>query len=323
MAKPSDSFKQFDYSLRPSKQVERKIMIEVLLRLSTAGCDISEYAYLGFGSVYYVDFIMFHKYLFIDTMTCIEWGDVAKRMRFNKPFKFIELKLGSLSKHIPRISRQQKLLVWLDYDRPLDEEMLQDIDGVSSRLGRKSIFVVTTDARPKLPKDLFDLEAKSLAQREAITRDTYNGWFNQYVASPVTRTTVSGTHVAPLFYEAILERIRQTLTRRSEGLQFIQLFNYFYADGAPMLTVGGLIGTDEDRKALGATGILAHEMVRTSAEPLQISVPPLTVREKHWLDQRLDSKLTPAKLRFELDDRLLKNYVKFYKEYPAYMEALL
>ena len=31
MARPSDSFKQFDYALRPSKQVERKIMIEVLL----------------------------------------------------------------------------------------------------------------------------------------------------------------------------------------------------------------------------------------------------------------------------------------------------
>src|SRR5579863_7182687 len=109
MAQPTDSFKKFDYSLRPSKQVERKIMIEVLLRLAKAGFNINEYGYLGFGSVYYVDFVMFHKYLFIEKMTCVEWGDVEKRMRFNKPFKFIKLKLGALSKYIPSISSKERV----------------------------------------------------------------------------------------------------------------------------------------------------------------------------------------------------------------------
>ena len=84
MAQPTDSFKQFNYSLRPSKQVERKIMIEVLLRLSKAGYTISDYRYLGFGSPYYVDFVMFHKYLFMKDMVCVEWGEVPKRMKFNK-----------------------------------------------------------------------------------------------------------------------------------------------------------------------------------------------------------------------------------------------
>jgi hypothetical protein len=86
MARSTDSFKQFDYSLRPSKQVERKAMVEVLLSLSKAGYNIPDYGYIGFGSVYYVDFIMFHKYLFINKMVCVEWGDIERRMRFNKPF---------------------------------------------------------------------------------------------------------------------------------------------------------------------------------------------------------------------------------------------
>jgi hypothetical protein len=76
MAQPANSFKQFDYALRPSKQVERKVMIEVLLRLAKAGFNISEYGYVGFGSVYYVDFVMFHKYLFIEQMTC---GEMLKK----------------------------------------------------------------------------------------------------------------------------------------------------------------------------------------------------------------------------------------------------
>jgi hypothetical protein len=123
MAQPTYSFKQFNYSLRPSKQVERKIMIEVLLRLSKAGYTISDYSYLGFGSPYYVDFVMFHKYLFIRNMLCVEWGEVPRRMKFNKPFKFIKLKLGALKAHIPSINPKTPYLVWLDYDRSLDQEM--------------------------------------------------------------------------------------------------------------------------------------------------------------------------------------------------------
>ena len=179
MAQPTDSFKQFDYLLRPSKQVERKIMIEVLLRLSKAGYDISEYGYLGFGSVYYVDFVMFHKYLFIHDMVCVEWGEVEKRMRFNKPFKFIKLRLGALLSHIPNMRQTKRYLVWLDYDRSLDLEMLQDIDGCLRRMAPQSIFVITVDARPKLPKDLFDVDPKDLPvkERERMTAEKYQEWF--------------------------------------------------------------------------------------------------------------------------------------------------
>jgi hypothetical protein len=325
MAQPTESFKQLDYSLRPSKQVERKIMIEVLLRLSKAGYAVSDYSYLGFGSPYYVDFVMFHKYLFIQDMVCVEWAKVPKRMKFNKPFRFIKLSMGALSAHIPSMARTKMRLVWLDYDRSLDPEMLQDIDGCLNRMAKKSILVVTADARPKLRGDEFDLnvEAMKVDDREKLTVRTYREWFGPYVGKKITQAMISGLHVAPLFYEVIVERTRQTLTTRGGGLRFLQLFNYVYRDGAPMLTVGGMIGTEEDERALRKAGVLDHRFVRTSTEYLEISVPPLTVREKHWLDSRLDEKLTAAKLRFELEEEQLNNYRRFYKEYPTYMETVL
>jgi len=322
IATPTNSFKQFNYSLRPSKQVERKVMIEVLLRLGKAGYSISDYKYLGFGSVYYVDFVMFHKYLFIHKMVCIEWGDVARRMRFNKPFKFIELKLGSLSTHIPAISSREKFLVWLDYDRSLDTEILQDINGTVGRLSPGSIFAITIDARPKLPRDPAT-EGLSADDREKLTLETYKRWFDSYVDTEITRDTVSSVDAASLFYEVVIERLRKTLARRSGGLRFIQLFNYFYRDGAPMLTIGGVIGTDQDHENIDRAGIFEHRFVKSGADALEISVPPLTLREKYWLDSRLDSKLTVAKIYFELDDELLQNYRTFYKEYPTYLETLL
>src|SRR4051794_34072109 len=105
-----DSFNKFNYWLRPSKQVERKILIEKLLRLAQNGYDIPKYTYLGFGSVYYVDFIMFHKFLFIEKMECIEHGKIPRRMRFNKPYKFITLKLRAYEEVAERIRRNTDYL---------------------------------------------------------------------------------------------------------------------------------------------------------------------------------------------------------------------
>jgi hypothetical protein len=323
MAGSTDSFKQFDYALRPSKQVERKTMIEVLLRLSKAGYDINEYGYVGFGSVYYVDFVMFHKYLFIKRMTCVEWGRIAKRMRFNKPYKFIKLKLCPFSGYIPRIRTSGRLLVWLDYDRALDESMLLDIDGGLEHLGRRSIFIITVDARPRLPKDEFDLEDLSVNERDRETVKIYREWFRSYVGGKITRDVISGSDVAPLFYEVVRERIRRTVSRRGGDLRFIQIFNFLYRDGAPMLTVGGVLGTKEDEENLRDTGILDLPLVRTGSTPLEISVPPLTLRERQWLDRRLSATLTSSKLSFELDEELLQNYCRFYSQYPTYLETLL
>jgi hypothetical protein len=66
------SFEKFNYLLRPSKQVERKIFLEVLNRLRDTGLGLSGFTYFGLGSVYYADFILFHKYLYINDMICVE-----------------------------------------------------------------------------------------------------------------------------------------------------------------------------------------------------------------------------------------------------------
>jgi len=300
-------------------------MIEVLLRLSNAGYAISEYSYLGLGSPYYVDFVMFHKYLFIQDMVCVEWASVPKRMRFNKPFKFIKLRLEALATYIPSMVPSKRYLAWLDYDRSLDVDMLQDIDGCLNRVGSQSILVVTADARPRLPEDPFDLDIAAMKpeERDKLTVRTYQEWFGHYIEGKITRSTISGVHVAPLFYAVVAERIRETLAKRGGGLGFFQMFNYVYRDGAPMFTLGGMIGTEEDERALNDAGIFRHPFVRPSSDYLEISVPPLTVREKHWLDSRLDKHLTADGLRFELEEDLLNNYRRFYKEYPTYMETVL
>ena len=83
MRRHQHSFEKFHYLLRPSKQVERKLLIETCHRLARANYRVSEYTYIGLGSVYFVDFVLLHRYLYIDDMICVEREAIPKRMKFN------------------------------------------------------------------------------------------------------------------------------------------------------------------------------------------------------------------------------------------------
>ena len=119
------SFDTVDYQVRPSKQVERKLFMEVLHRLSDSGLPIQNHTYVGFGSVFYVDFLLFHRYLYIDKMLCAEKADIPRRMDFNLPYDFVVLRTKPILEVIPEIQPQSPYLVWLDYDCGLDGDNLE------------------------------------------------------------------------------------------------------------------------------------------------------------------------------------------------------
>ncbi len=81
------SFKTINYSIRPNKNVERKLIIEFLSALEQK-FHISNYRYIGFGSMWFTDFILMHKALQINDMISIEESKSnEKRAEFNKPFR--------------------------------------------------------------------------------------------------------------------------------------------------------------------------------------------------------------------------------------------
>ena len=51
-----------NYLFRPAKNIERKMLCEALSRLSIIS-DVKHYQYVGFSSVYFADFSLFHKQL--------------------------------------------------------------------------------------------------------------------------------------------------------------------------------------------------------------------------------------------------------------------
>ena len=76
--KMSNSGRLINYTLRPAKCVERKIMCEFLTKFGTE-IPIHKYRYIGFGSFYFSDFVLFHNQLSINNMISIEQSSNFQR----------------------------------------------------------------------------------------------------------------------------------------------------------------------------------------------------------------------------------------------------
>ena len=137
------------YELRPAKQVERRMLLDGLQRLMVAGFNLREYQYTGMGSLYFVDYILFHKFLGIQKLVCVERDrSLLSRMEFNKPSALIEVISGAIGDVLPDLDRRQKHLVWLDYDQRLDQSIAQDLHLAVASVPPGSIILITVDAKP-------------------------------------------------------------------------------------------------------------------------------------------------------------------------------
>ena len=97
------SFDSVNYSLRPSKCVQRGIVFEGLRLLSDA-MELKNAVYIGLGSIWFTDFIIAHKALGIDDMISMEANEVGfRRAKFNKVYRSICVLEGSSNEKLPEI----------------------------------------------------------------------------------------------------------------------------------------------------------------------------------------------------------------------------
>lgn len=116
--------------------------------------------------------------------------------------------------------------------------------------------------------------------------------------------------------------IDQGLRERDE--EFIGMFLFLYADGHRMLSVGGMIGTDEDRERIRSLNQKELFFIRNNiTEPFNIRVPLVTRKERLYLDQKMPCRKDWSPSAFEIKCEDIEDYRKIYRYYPAYTEMLL
>ena len=310
----SQSYRKVQYDLRPAKQAERKMLLDAFRILASEGFRIEDYQYTGMGSIHFIDFILFHKYLGISKLLSVEIDEtIAKRIEFNKPFHLIETKINPIGSEIGLLSKDRKHILWLDYDSKICDDYLRDISQAAAELPSGSVVMVTIDVEPPGPPG-----------------SSANDWREYFIseAEDWLRYPNSATDFAREKLPSLnTELIKKAITRGLEGrpdVSLLPMFNFLYADGHKMITVGGMIGTNSDARKLQASGLAATCYFRKSldASPFEIRIPKVTRKERFYLDSKMPCPdgWMPEEFELSLDDVVA--YRTIYRFLPAYAELI-
>jgi hypothetical protein len=311
--KPTASYLKVPYDLRAAKQMERRMLVETFQVLNSIGFQIDKYQYTGFGSIYFVDFILFHRLLGISKMLSVEFDQrIKNRVRFNRPFRCVDIQMAKVSDVIPTLSPARNHILWLDYDAPLQREHLEDIWLSAARLSRRSILLVTVDVEPPVDPG---------GPRQ--WRDYFRTEAQDYLGTANTLGAFARSNLILLNRDVIIRAIESGLSSRD--LTYIPLFCFSYADGHEMLTVGGLLGTEDDAEQIQRPLVQRLSYLRLGKDdsPKRIVVPRLTRKERIYMDKAMPSPSGWRPKHFELPDEYVEAYRDTYRFFPMYAELLL
>lgn len=312
------SYRNINYGLRPAKTIERKMLCEAFSRLTPFG-KVESYVYIGFGSTYFNDFILFHKVLNICNMISIEKDKInMNRFLFNQPFNCIDVKFGKSNDELPKLSWNCRALVWLDYEGKLDSDVLADVKYVCANATPGSVVVVTINTNQDYERDK-DMQGILDELKEAVGVEK--------VSPSISIKDLQGWGYANVCRKIINNTIYETLHARNggkaSGTRYIykQLFNFNYQDRAKMMTTGGLLH-DEGQETL-FTHCAFHNLsyIRNSDDAYKIEVPNLTYKEIRKLDEQLPRKNGSIPNLPDVPPADIEKYEKIYRYFPNFAEA--
>jgi hypothetical protein len=316
MSRVTESYRKVPYELRPAKQVERRMLLDAFQVLVQGGFALRDYQYVGFGSVSFVDFVLLHKYLGLRRLLSIEHStQIQKRILFNRPFEnLIKMKFAPASDVIPVLNPDVKHLIWLDYDDVVNTNIIADVQSAVSRLAVGSIVLVTVDCEPPTKSD-------SAVDWKEYFEEQAGDFLGKTIRKP---SSFVRDKLVRVNIDVLKNAINNALIGRSE-VEFLPVFNFVYADGHRMLTVGGVLGSAEYKRKLAACdfGDAPYVRMNLEHEPFQIRVPVLTRKERLFLDSRMPCKKNWKPTEFEMDAEDIEAFRTSYRYFPSYVESLL
>ena len=311
MTSAASSSLRVPYDLRQAKQVERRMIVDLLQRLMQGGFRIREYQYTGLGSIYFVDFILFHRILGINRLWSAEYDTgITKRVEFNRPFSHITVFMEPIGDVIPKLDRDLKHILWLDYDYGISKSIVADAALAAYSLSPGSMLLITVDVEPPTP---IALPAESLEHY----RDEAGGFFDLEWKEEYFTPSQLGPSASRILFNAIANGAAGRPSTR-----FLPLLNLTYRDGHRMITVGGILAGPKEQTALMGCDLQSATYLRLNAgdPPFEIKVPSMTRRERLYLDRNMPCVRGWLPAEFEMNQDEVDNYAKIYRYLPTFAE---
>lgn len=312
----SASFKRINYSLRPAKHAERKMLCDVFRRLIPFG-RIEEYVYVGFGSVWFSDFVLFHRSLGVRNMISIEQAvNARERIEDNKPFR-IPVDYRKSEYALPDLDWSRNQIIWLDYDVPLSTDILLDMRTVARRAGTGTVLTVTVQCSKAPQSEEAEREPPSSLNRfintfgqERVHHKTKEDQLYGWPFGELSRTMLQ--------QEIDAELAIRNFDNMTHEMHFHPICDIEYQDGAKMTTIIGVFCSADNIDKLTECHFEALEFMPNDRSPIRIEVPTLTAREFKKLESQLPLFEGDELQLGTIPKREADQFVKLYRYLPNF-----
>lgn len=310
--KMSNSGRIVNYTLRPAKCVERKIICELLAKFKTK-TPIHNYRYIGFGAFYFSDFVLFHNQLNINKMISIEQSSNVQRYEFNKPYRCIEMAYGTAGHVISNkisFTNETKDIIWLDYDGNLTTDVLNDMCLLLDRVSSGSF--VFTSFNTSVPDDRG-------ARMPYLQTNFYDYLPPRLEEKDITKKTLPSI-LFSIFDTAVQKGMMSRNVKEEVDLIACPVFFVRYSDNAEMLTIGYYICQSDN---YDETIVESVPWRPQDGNPFTIDVPCFTkaeIREINRLLPGASAEEIHTQLSY-LAEKDIKKYIGMYKYYPNFLDS--
>lgn len=318
---------KINYSVRPAKNIERKMMKDIFSRLFVFA-ELSEYQYIGFGSKYFTDFVLFHRSVGFQKMISIE-GDYTNKERyeFNKPYDFIEMNFGHSSHVLPRLKYSHRAVVWLDFDYAFNKQMLSDLIFLVENL--KSGSILSFSFSSEIP-NINVLKDKYKSIDKGFYKRYFEDIFGDIGIDLEDRGWNKDNRYINFINERVYSRLVSSIERRNSDLgeedrfNLEQIFYFSYADGIPMTTIGWVLFAESERYKFDALSLNNFNYyIKQLDNPYIIGNCPLTIKEIHLLMAKMplnetdDLPINPV----IIPETMQRDFAKHYQYFPSFHEV--
>ncbi len=306
-----------DYHLRPSKQTERRLLLDFVRCASDNLAEVAKYHYVGMGGTSFYDFHLMHRFLGISQMTSLERDKkLYPRCEFNRPFSFVNVLNQTAAEYLASAKEGRRSIYWFDYDDGINEEMTADIASLGARLGTGGFAFITACAAP--PGALYDEKAENRLEH-------FQNTFGDFAVG-LTSADLENAAFPATVGRILIAAYKNAFAHRRDG-EFLLLFRVAYADTAPMITVGGVLSAPNKANALRER-VKKHLPFLTQDTTYSLGKFNLTERERALFDIAVTSNRRNSKhanllqaLGFKPDQ--VEAYKQMIRFIPRYQESII
>lgn len=315
MSQPRSTAKFISYDLRPAKQLERKIIADILSFNFLDGFNIQNYRYVGLGANRFYDHILFFKHLGIKKLVSLEYDPVMyRRAKLNKALDYIRLHNKSTTDYLSDDLYKGNSVYWFDYDSTLSSDVIDDIRILGSK-AKVNDFVFVTVCGEMANK----IQEKKVAEKRVNLEDQFGE-----LAYGIPDVNLSPVNYYKALDQILVAALKESFNPRGDGDIYI-FTRISYKDSIRMITVGGVF---TNNVAKFRTKI--NSLVPFVGENSIFKIPSfeLTELEKRFFDiassnrkAKCKGKKTLASIGFTEND--VQQYRAIARYIPRYIETAI